>query len=146
MKLETRTFLLMLVATVVAAALAGWLGAEFGIHHRHAPDLDAVLHSELSLSQDQDRQLDTLEADFAAKRGIYETQMRAANGDLAAAMTHDHAYGPAEQHAIERFHKAMMGLQEETVRHVLAMRAVLNPDQARRFDAIITKSLTGSPS
>jgi nickel and cobalt resistance protein CnrR len=143
MKTENRIFAAMLVATVMAAGLAGWLGVEYGVHRKHSADLDSVLHSELALSHDQDRQLDTLEADFAAKRHVYEAEMRAANGDLAAAMTRDHTYGSSEQHAIERFHKAMMALQEETVRHVLAMRGVLTPDQAKTFDAIITKNLTG---
>jgi hypothetical protein len=146
MKTENRIFAAMLVATVVAAGLAGWLGVEYGVHHKHTMDLDRVLHSELALSPDQDRQLDTLEADFATKRHIYEAEMGAANGDLAAAMTRDHAYGSSEQHAIERFHKAMIALQEETVRHVLAMRGVLTPDQARTFDAIISKNLTGPSS
>lgn len=146
MRVQTRAFAVMLLATVLAAGLAGWLGVEYGIHHRHTQDLDAVLHSELDLSQNQDHQLDALEAGFAGKRRLYEAEMRAANNDLAAAITRDHSYGPAEQQAIARFHKAMMALQEETVRHVLAMRAVLNPDQAKAFDAIVSKTLTGSAS
>jgi Spy/CpxP family protein refolding chaperone len=146
MRPENRTFAAMLVATVVAAGLAGWLGVEYGVHHKHTADLDSVLHHELALSRDQDRKLDALEADFAVKRHVYEAQMRAANSDLAAAMTRDHAYGSSEQQAIEQFHKAMMALQEETVRHVLAMRSVLTPDQARSFDAIVAKNLAGPSS
>jgi nickel and cobalt resistance protein CnrR len=146
MRTESRTFAAMLIATVVAAGLAGWLGVEYGVHHKHGADLDSILHSELALSQDQNRQLDALEADFAVKRHIYDAEMRAANSDLAAAITRDHAYGSSEQQAIERFHKAMMALQEETVRHVLAMRGVLTPDQARTFDEIIAKNLAGPSS
>jgi len=146
MRPENRTFSAMLVATVLAAGLAGWLGVEYGVHHKHGADLDSALHHELALSHDQDRKLDALEADFAAKRHVYEAQMRAANSDLATAMARDHAYGSSEQQAIERFHKAMMALQEETVRHVLAMRGVLTPDQARSFDAIVAKNLAGPSS
>jgi Heavy-metal resistance len=146
MRTENRAFVAMLIATVVASGLAGWLGVEYGVHRKYDADLDSVLHSELVLSPDQDRHLDALEANFAAKRHIYEAQMRAANVDLAAAMNRDHAYGYSEQQAIERFHKAMMALQEETVRHVLAMRGVLTPDQAKSFDAIVAKNLTGPSS
>lgn len=146
MRQEYRGFAIMLLATVVAAGLAGWLGVEYGIHRRHDPDLHGLLHSELALSQDQDRQLDSLEAEFARKRSIYDAEMRAANSDLAAAMARDHSYGPAEEQAIARFHKAMMALQEETVRHVLAMRRVLTPDQAATFDSIVSKNLAGSSS
>lgn len=109
------------------------------------PDLDTLLHNELALSQDQDRQLDGLEKSFAEQRRLYGGEMHAANRDLAEAITHDHSYGPAAQAAIERFHKAMMALQEESVRHVLAMRQVLTPQQAKTFDALVTKNLTGAP-
>jgi hypothetical protein len=37
---------------------------------------------------------------------------------------------------------AMGELQKATLRHVFAMRAVLRPDQAARFDAAISKALT----
>lgn len=143
---ETRTFAVMLAATVIAAGLAGWFGVQYGLRQRQAADLDTVLHRELSLTQNQDKELEALEAKFAVRRQGYEAEMRAANSDLADALTHDHTYGPSAQHAIERFHKAMMGLQEETVRHVLAMRAVLTPDQTKTFDAIIAKNLAGPAS
>ncbi len=143
---ESRTFAVMLATTAIAAGLAGWFGVQYGLHQNRVSDLDTVLHHELSLTQDQDRQLESLEAKFTVKRRVYETEMRAANSDLAAAMTREQAYGPSAQQAIERFHKAMMGLQGETVRHVLAMREVLSPEQAKKFDAIIVKNLAGPAS
>jgi Spy/CpxP family protein refolding chaperone len=142
---QARTFAAMLVATVLAAGLAGWLGVQYGVRQTRPPDLDTLLHNELALSQDQDRQLDGLEKSFAEQRRLYGGEMHAANRDLAEAITHDHSYGPAAQAAIERFHKAMMALQEESVRHVLAMRQVLTPQQAKTFDALVTKNLTGAP-
>jgi hypothetical protein len=36
----------------------------------------------------------------------------------------------------------MMTLQEDTIRHVLAMRAVLSPRQARVFDELVARDLT----
>ena len=39
--------------------------------------------------------------------------------------------------------RSMMGqLQKETLEHIFAMRAVLRPDQAARFDAAVVKALT----
>ena len=145
MSRQARTLAVMLIATVLAAALAGWLGVQYGIRQTRTPDLDALLHNELALSADQDRRLDGLEKSFAEQRRLYGGEMHAANRDLAEAITHEHAYGPAAQAAIERFHKAMMALQEESVRHVLAMRRVLTPEQAKTFDALVTKNLTGAP-
>ena len=133
----------MLLATVLAAGLAGWLGVQYGIRQTRSPDLDTLLHRELALSPDQDRQIEGLEKRFAEQRRLYGGEMHAANRDLAQAIAHEHTYGPAAQAAIERFHKAMMALQEESVRHVLAMRQVLTPEQAKTFDVLITKNLTG---
>ena len=140
---QVRTFVVMLFATVLAAGLAGWLGVQYGIRQTRTPDLDTLLHRELALSPDQDRKIEGLEKRFAEQRRLYGGEMHAANRDLAAAITREHAYGPAAQAAIERFHKAMMALQEESVRHVMAMREVMTPEQAKTFDVLITKNLTG---
>ena len=140
---QVRTFVTMLLATVLAAGLAGWLGVQYGIRQTRSPDLDTLLHRELALSTDQDRQIEGLEKRFAEQRRLYGGEMHAANRDLAEAISREHTYGPAAKAAIERFHKAMMALQEESVRHVLAMRQVLTPEQAKTFDVLITKNLTG---
>ena len=140
---QVQTFVAMLLATVFAAGLAGWLGVQYGIRQTRSPDLDTLLHRELALSPEQDRQIEGLEKRFAEQRRLYGEDMHAANRDLAKAISREHTYGPAAQAAIERFHKAMMALQEESVRHVLAMRQVLTPEQAKTFDVLITKNLTG---
>jgi Spy/CpxP family protein refolding chaperone len=136
----------MIVATILAAGLAGWLGVQYGVRQNQPPDLDTILHRKLALSSEQDRKLDALETGFAVKRGRYEREMGAANNDLARAMAQDHTVGPAAKRAIERFHTAMMGLQEETVKHVLAMRKVLTAEQAKKFDLIIYANLVGNNS
>ena len=71
--------------------------------------------------------------------------MEAANRDLAAALRERHAYGPEARKAIDRFHAAMGQLQEATIEHVLAMRAVLTPEQAARFDKTISEALASDP-
>jgi Spy/CpxP family protein refolding chaperone len=118
-----------------------------GIHYglgqaRKHPSLDTLLHSELNLSQEQNRRIEALEAEFAARKTMLESEMRAANRDLAAAMTSEHAYGQGAQAAIERFHIAESALQIETVKHVLAMRTVLTPQQTKRFDDAVSAALT----
>ncbi len=46
------------------------------------------------------------------------------------------------QAAIEHFHHAMGELQKDTIHHTLAMRTVLTPAQAARFDRRIGQALT----
>lgn len=144
---QWRTFVVMLLITVLAAGAAGWSGVEYGLHKSdQTADLDAVLHRDLGLTAEQDRQLDTLEASYGHDRVALQEEMRAANRDLAHSITKDHRFDPGARRAIDRFHVAMRALQEKTVEHVLAMRALLTPTQAAIFDETIDHALgTESP-
>jgi Spy/CpxP family protein refolding chaperone len=133
--------------TALAAAAGGWAGIHYGLREtRSNLALDDLLHHELQLTPEQNSRIETLESGFAMKRKALEDEMRAANRDLAAAMAVEPNYGPRAQAAIERFHTAERTLQEETIRHVLAMRTVLTPEQIMRFDEAISKALTSDPS
>ena len=139
---QWRVFLGMLVVTVVAAGLAGWAGVQYGIHRSaESVDLDATLHRDLDLTPDQDRRIHALEVSYSNERNGLQSEMQAANRDLAHSIVITHAYGADTQRAIDRLHRAMGTLQEDTVRHVLAMRAVLTPQQQATFDRTIAKAL-----
>lgn len=138
-----RAIALTLLLSALAAALGVWGGASY-VQARldHGGDLHRTLHHRLHLTTEQRRRIDGLERDHAAKRQALEAEMRAANAQLARAYQEAHAYTPKVQAAIDRFHRAMDGLQSETMLHVIAMRAVLTPDQAGPFDDTVVKSLT----
>nr|MBA3811299.1 periplasmic heavy metal sensor [Caulobacteraceae bacterium] len=125
----------LIVALILATALAGLAGGWLGVRHglaqaSHAPGLDEVLHRTLHLDAAQARRIAALEAGFAVRRRALETEMRAANADLARAIVTEHAYGPSAERAIGRFHAAMGELQRETVIHVMTVRRVLTAGQA----------------
>ena len=134
------------VLTVVLALLAGvagsWLGSGRLLSRHHGASLHEMVHHDLKLTAAQDRQLEALEQDFAVRRRAREAELRAANAQLAAAIQERHEYGPEVAAAIERFHAAMGALQLETVQHVLAMRKVLTPEQAAKFDRRVSEALT----
>jgi Spy/CpxP family protein refolding chaperone len=137
-----RVTVLIAVLTAFVAGLGGWVGVRIGLHQAHArAGLDELVHHELHLTPAQDIKIERLESDFGGQRRPLETEMRAANADLADAIATEHAYGPRAQQAVERFHRAMGTLQEDTIKHVLAMREVMTPDQARRFDVLINTAL-----
>lgn len=140
-----RTFVGMLLVTVIAAGLAGWGGVRYGLHQSETTDLDSLVHHDLQLTPEQERQIQALEADYATARIALQAEMRAANRDLSAAITQDHSFDPKARQAIARLHAAMGTLQEKTVQHVLAMRAVLTPAQAQEFDKKVAKALGVSP-
>ncbi|WP_374344930.1 Spy/CpxP family protein refolding chaperone [Phenylobacterium sp.] len=138
----SRGLILTLVLTVAAAIAGTWIGARYIYSQRHEASLHEFVHEELRLNTEQKARLDVLELEFAARRRSREAELRAANAELARAIQSRHEYSPEVRAAVERFHGAMGELQKETILHVLAMRTVLTPDQAKQFDARIGESLT----
>lgn len=92
------------------------------------------------------RRVETLqEVNFRIERERLELEMRAANARLAEAIEEEHSYGPKVSAAIDDVHIQMGELQKATVRHVFAMRALLNERQQQVFDRQVSASLTGTP-
>lgn len=137
-----------IVLAIVLAIAAGCLGAVAAGYWDEdvAPrGLHDFAHEELDLDADQMARLDALEADFAIERARLEQELRSANADLAKAIEEEHAYGPKVSAAIEAVHVHMGELQKATVRHVFAMRELLNDRQRQIFDRQVSESLTGAP-
>lgn len=137
-----RGLLLTVLLATLAGALGAWGGARYVLRERHEPSLHEFVHEELTLSAAQEQRLDALEQEFAVRRRAREAELRAANAELAAAIQARHEYSPQVKAAVERFHMAMGELQKETILHVLAMRTVLTPEQAVKFDRRISEALT----
>lgn len=141
-----RSLILTVVLSVSAAALGAWGGASFVIHRmERSTPLHELVHKQLRLSAGQRTRIAGLERDHAARLQTLEAEMRAANAQLAQAYQEQHAYTPQVQAPIARLHRAMSALQTETMVHVLAMRAVLTPQQKIQFDEVVVKSLTADP-
>jgi Spy/CpxP family protein refolding chaperone len=138
-----RSIALTLVLSLVLGGLGAWGGAEYVLHRMRPPTpLHELLHEELGLTADQQQRIGGLEHSHAQRRAALQAEMHAANIDLAKAIRAHDAYTPEVQAAVDRFHHAMGELQKETILHVLAMRAVLTPTQAAKFDDTVAKSLT----
>lgn len=142
-----RAALPVLLLTTLSAGAGGWLGARYGLSHAQAPaSLNHLLHHELHLDATQRSRLAAMETAYDAQRRTLEQQARAANRELAAALRSEHQYGPQAEQAIAHFSAAMKALQIATVMHVMAMRAVLTPQQAKKFDQTVTTALdSGHP-
>jgi len=142
-----RSLALTLALSLIAASAGAWGGARYALGRmHHATPFHQMVHKDLHLTADQDRRIEGLEQNFAVRRRALEAEMRAANADLAQALQQGHAYTPAVQQAIDRSHMAMSELQKQTILHVLAMRQVLAPEQATRFDDTLAKALTEDAS
>lgn len=126
------------------AAIGGAFIGRTWVAPPHPPEseLHQVLHEQLNLDAAQDAKIEAIEAQFAIRRKALELELRSDNASLAAAIEAEHGYGPQVNAAVDRSHKAMGELQKATLEHIFAMRSVLRPEQAARFDAAIVKVLT----
>lgn len=143
----SRRVLLLAVLVILAAGAGGWVGAHYGHpSHGSATSLNQLLHEQLHLSRAQRARLAAMESAYTARRRQLEGRAQAANRELAAALLSEHQYGPMAAQAIDHFYAAMKTLQQATVVHVLAMRAILTPAQQKRFDQTVTNALnSGHP-
>lgn len=138
----TRLFL-----CVVLAFLAAIGGVFVGRALLPAPkqsgtELHELLHHRMALDADQQARLTVLEQQFAVQRRALELELRADNARLAVAIEAEHGNGPRVTAAVDQSHAAMGQLQKATLAHMFAMRQLLRPDQAARFDRAVVKALT----
>jgi hypothetical protein len=132
-----------IVLAFVAAVGGVFVGrALFPVQDAGGTALHDVLHHQLSLDAAQEQRIAALETQFAARRRALELELRAANARLAEAIAAEHAAGPRVAAAVDQSHAAMGALQKATLAHLFAMRRLLRPDQAARFDAAVVKALT----
>ncbi len=136
--------LLTIAAIAFLAALAGVLiGRSLAAQRPAQPSaLHELLHEDLDLDPQQQARIDQLEKRFAVTRRNLELELKTDNARLADAIQAERGYGPRVTAEVDRSHQAMGLLQKETLAHIFAMRAVLRPDQAEKFDGAVVKALT----
>lgn len=139
-----------LQVVALIAFLAGLAGVFVGRAISPAPppnetEVHALLHGGLDLTPAQQSRIEVIEARFAGRRRELESEMRASNAALAAAIEREHGYGPAVTAAVRETHHVMGTMQSETLRHLFEMRAVLDAEQTREFDATVMRALTTPP-
>ncbi|HEX8056468.1 MAG TPA: periplasmic heavy metal sensor [Novosphingobium sp.] len=140
---DRRRLLVIALIAFLAAIAGAFLGRAF-IAPQVAveSELHALLHHDLGLDKSQEARMEAIERSFATRKAALERELRADNVRLAKAIEAEHGYGPAVSAAVDHSHSAMGQLQKETLEHIFAMRSVLRPDQAAKFDAAVVKALT----
>ena len=136
--------LLLTAAIALLAGLAGVLicPALFSARAPAANDFHQFVHSALDLDSAQRSRLELLEQRYATRKRALELELRSDNARLAEAIAAEHGNGLKVAGAVDRSHHVMGNLQKETIAHIFAMRQVLRPDQAKKFDAAVVRALT----
>jgi len=136
---------------IALIAMIAFIAAVAGIYaartlseqpRRSEGELHTFLHTELNLDASQEAKIEAIEARFAVRKKALALDMRAANARLAEAIEAEHGYGPKVKRAVDHVHHVMGEMQKSTLEHLFEMRAVMNPNQARRFDKTVVKALT----
>lgn len=142
MRSTWRIGLIALIA-FIAAVVGVYAARTFSDQPRKTEsELHTFLHTELQLDVAQETKVEAIEARFAVRKKALELEMRAANARLAEAIEAEHGYGPKVTASVDHVHHVMGEMQKETLEHLFEMRAVMNPDQAERFDKTVVKALT----
>lgn len=140
---NNKYIVLMAVIAFIAAVAGVVVGREFVVPDRPVEnELHELLHEQLKLDDAQHAKIEVIEKRFAVRRRALELELRADNARLAEAIEAERGYGPKVGAAVDRSHAAMGQLQKETLEHIFAMRGVLRPDQAARFDEAVVRALT----
>lgn len=143
MKLTVRSAVITILLGLIAGVAGMWIGHQIvTAPQAHDASLHRMVHEGLTLTAEQDAEIDALEASFATRREALEAELRLANAELAAAILKSDLAGPEVEAAVHHFHDAMGTLQAETIDHVFAMRRILTPQQRGKFDDRIKQALT----
>jgi nickel and cobalt resistance protein CnrR len=141
--MTVRRIALVAVVALLAAILGVYIGRVVLPQPMHTgAELHALLHEGLDLDAAQHAKLDAIEKDFANTRRTLDALLRADNARMAEAIAAEHVYGPRVAAAVDGSHRSMAAVQKATLEHVFAMRAILRPDQAAKFDAALDRTLT----
>lgn len=143
----TKSFqLIVLLALVLLASCLGViLGQKYmheGAHpHSESPEWHMVLHHKLSITSEQEAKLHPLEDEYARKKKKLKEEMRLANMQLADALKKDQAYSSQVQASVDKIHQVMGEMQKQTIKHLLEMRPILDDEQNKKLEQLITNAL-----
>ncbi len=134
---------LTIVLAAFVAALAGAAVGRSLVEPAQEPvaDLHVLLYDDLKLQPSQHTRLKDLEHGYMREKAGLEQTLRDENADLARAIQDEHGYGPKVEAAVDQSHHTMGKLQKVTLEHIFAMRTALTPEQAKRYDQVVTKLL-----
>lgn len=131
---------LVAFAAGVAGATLGGSAGSGSAQHTHSSIHD-LIHDGLSLSAEQERALEAVEARFDAERRRLQNELAEANRAVADAVSSNASMTTHVDEALDQNIEQMRTLQRVTVEHLYEMRAVLTDEQAAVFDQRVQRAL-----
>ena len=135
--------LALLLAVAVVASVACVLTARWtGAHQSSHADAHHWIHTQLTLTAEQEKQLLPIEQRYDEQRRHFGELIRVANAELAQALLADEGDSPRVKAAIAKIHDAQGQLQDATLRHVFEMKPVLTPEQYSKLLNLTANALS----
>ena len=136
------------VLAFAIAGLAAYVITQRVLHLHAGPPVDAwqdvsYLVRELKLTAEQTSQVKALHADLGARLGDCCDRHCAARARLPDALAAG-TNGDAAEALVTDMVRCYDASERATLAHLRKVRAVLTPDQCRRFDAMLTDCLCGA--
>lgn len=141
--------LAMLAGVALLASTSSWVTicCVRWNEERHAhKDAHDRIHDELHITEEQEKQLEPLEARYEEDKRHLAEKIRLATVELAIALQEDKSESPRVLAAVESIGKAQGELQRVTLRHVFEMKAVLTSAQYDRLIELTAEALAPEPS
>ena len=131
---------------IACAGFAGvWLGQNTLMLRRHehenAHDMHTMLHDQLSITAQQEKQLAETEKKYKRLKSLYQAQMKTANLELAQAIKDGGYQSPEIELIVDKIHSAMGSLQALSLEHLADMRKVLNKEQNKKLQEMVVEQL-----
>jgi Spy/CpxP family protein refolding chaperone len=106
-----------------------------------APPAEPSFMGQLALDADQRARIEGLRSRLMASRLEHGRAIAEMRGRLTAAISHEREDPAAVGRALRALAEAQSGYQCDVVDHVLAVRAVLRPDQRPRFERMVSQQM-----
>ncbi len=135
------TGLKSLALLALAAFALCWIGVGFFRLPPQAQDTHALLHRELHITPEQDKQLGAMEQHFQVRKAELEATIKKTNAELAASITEDKHYSIRVKAAVDNINHAQGELQKAVLEHLFAMQEILTPAQSEKLNRMAADAL-----
>jgi Spy/CpxP family protein refolding chaperone len=128
---------------LLAASLAANVAMAVGASHPGGPASqdEPPIFSKVALEPDQRTRISNLRSDLLARRQQHQRRLMELRNQLASAVTHEPEDRAAAEAILARIADVQAGFQRAMVEHILAVRAVLKPDQRPAFERLVANQM-----
>ena len=121
-----------------------WSGAQVPSSSEGRDQRFEQMKRELALSAEQAAQLDVYRTTFHAELDSLSTQLVAARTRLAQALSEERLDTARVNSILDSISRLQSSAQRKVISHLLAVKSVLNPEQQKKFFAVVLQRFSSA--